>query len=144
MERYRFTYRSKKTKEKNWKKTTTTTNQSLLTFYFHQSTGKKQKTGVHVKTQFRVKNKEIISIITADQKWHYSAVKSISRALQCKSPKHNGDYYWINSVHSEQKKKTKMTEAHNEVLKYKQNKKSTKIFIIYGDIESLLENTHIW
>lgn len=36
-----------------------------------------------------------------------------------------------------------MTEAHNEVLKYKQNKKSTKIFIIYVDIESLLENTHI-
>ena len=30
-----------------------------------------------------------------------------------------------------------MTEAHNEVLKYKQNKKSTKIFIIYVDIESL-------
>ena len=95
-------------------------------------------------------------MITDGEKWHYLAVKSLSALLRGIKSKHEGDLYCLNCFHSystkEKLKKHKnvcenydycyveMPGKDNKILKYNHGEKSMKVlFIIYADLESLLE-----
>ena len=95
-------------------------------------------------------------MITDGEKCHYLAVKSLSALFRGITSKHEGDFYCLNCFQScttENKlKKYKevcenhdycyvaMPEEDNKILKYNQGEKSIKVpFIIYADLESLLE-----
>ena len=102
------------------------------------------------------KNQVILLIITDGEKWHYLAVKSLSALFRGITSNHKGDFYCLNCFQSyttenKLKKHKKVCENHdycyvempekdNKVLKYNYGEKSMKIpFIIYADLESLLE-----
>ena len=102
------------------------------------------------------KNQVILLIITDGEKWHYLAVKSLSALFRGIKSNHKGDFYCLNCFQSyttenKLKKHKKVCENHdycyvempekdNKVLKYNYGEKSMKIpFIIYADLESLLE-----
>ena len=95
-------------------------------------------------------------MITDNGKWHYLAVKNISGLLRGITSNHDGDFYYLNCFHSyttEKKLKkhqrickdhdfchVKMPDENNKILKYNPAEKSLKhIFIIYADLECLLE-----
>ena len=101
-------------------------------------------------------NQVILLIITDGEKWHYLAVKSLSALFRGITSNHKGDFYCLNCFQSyttenKLKKHKKVCENHdycyvemnekdNKVLKYNYGEKSMKIpFIIYADLESLLE-----
>ena len=92
------------------------------------------------------------------KKRHYLAVKKLSALFRGITSKHHGDSYCINCFHSynteeKLKKHQKLCEHHdycylempeegNKILKYNHGEKSMKVpFIIYADLESLLEKT---
>ena len=94
-------------------------------------------------------------MITDRKKWHHLVVKKLS-TLFCKlTSKNNGDFYCLNCLHSFRTKK-KLKEHENVcknhdycyiempkeeiILKYNNGEKSIEVlFIIYADMESLLE-----
>ena len=95
-------------------------------------------------------------MITDGGKWHYLTVKKLSALLRRITSKHVGDFYCLNCFHScstkdELKKHKDVWENHdccyieipkedNEILKYNHGEKSMNVsFIIYADLESLLE-----
>ena len=95
-------------------------------------------------------------MITDGEKWHYLAVKSLSALFRGITGDNNGDFYYLNCFQSyttENKLKRhknvcenpdycyeEMPEEDNKILKYNHGEKSMKVpFIIYADIESLLE-----
>ena len=95
-------------------------------------------------------------MITDGKKWHYLAVKSLPALFRGKTSKHAGDFYCLNyfclyRTKNKLKKHKKVCENHdycyvempeedNKILKYNQGDKSMKVpFIIYADLESLLE-----
>ena len=95
-------------------------------------------------------------MITDGEKWHYLAVKSLSPLFKGITDNNNGSFYCLNCFQSyttENKLKThkKVCENHdycciempkedNKMLKYNQREKSMNVpFIIYADLESLLE-----
>ena len=95
-------------------------------------------------------NQLILLMITDDKKRHYLTVKSLSALFRGITSNNNGDFYWLNCFHSfrtenKLKKHKKVCENHencyvempkedNKILKY------MKVpFIIYADLESLLE-----
>ena len=96
-------------------------------------------------------------MITDVEKWHYLAVKSLSALFRAiTGSNNNGDFYCLNCFQSgttENKLKKhkkvcenydycylEMPEEDNKILKYNQREKSMKVpFIIYADLESLLE-----
>ena len=95
-------------------------------------------------------------MITYGQKRHYLAVKSLSALFRGITSNHEGDFYCLNCFQSyttenKFKKHKKVCENHdycyvhmpeenNKILKYNQGEKSMKVpFIIYADLESLLE-----
>ena len=100
-------------------------------------------------------------MITDGKKWHYLAVKSLSALLKEISSKYKGDFYCLNCFHAyttknKLKRHKKVCENHdycyveipnedNKILKYNHGEKSMKSsFIIYADLESLLEkNEHL-
>ena len=98
----------------------------------------------------------IILKITDGKKLHYLAVKNLSALLRGITTKHEGDFYCLNCFHSfrtknKLKKHKNVCEHHdycyvempkedNKILKYNHGEKSMKFsFIIYADLESLLE-----
>ena len=103
----------------------------------------------------KLENEIILLMITDSKKWHYLAVKKLS-TLFCKiTSKHDGETDCLNCLHSF---RTKTPLKYHEIvcknhyycykempkreiiLKYNHRGKSVKIpFIIYTDIESLLE-----
>ena len=101
------------------------------------------------------KNQVIILMITDGKKWHYLAVKSFSALLKVITSNHKGDFYCLNCLHlyrTENKLKKhynvfenydyylEMPKEDNKILKYNYGEKSMKVqFIIYADLESLLE-----
>ena len=102
------------------------------------------------------KNKVILLMITDGKKWHYLAVKSLSALFKGITSKHKGDFYCLNCFQSyttenKLKKHKKVCENHdycyvempkedNKTVKYNHGEKSMKTpFIIYADLESLLE-----
>ena len=102
------------------------------------------------------KNQVILLMITDGKKWHYLAVKSLSKLLNRITSDHNGDFYCLNCFRAYTTKNKlethkKVCENHdycciempnedNKILKYNHGEKSMKApFIIYADLESLLE-----
>ena len=101
-------------------------------------------------------NQVILLMITDGEKWHYLAVKSLSALFRRITGNNNGNFYCLSCFQSyatENKLKNhkkvcenhdycyvEMPEEDNKILKYNQGEKSMKIpFIIYADLESLLE-----
>ena len=102
-------------------------------------------------------NQVILLMITDGEKWHYLAVKSLPALYKgIIMGNNNGDFYCLNCFQSyttenKLKKHKKVCENHdycyvempeedNKILKYNQGEKSMKVpFIIYADLESLLE-----
>ena len=98
-------------------------------------------------------------MITDDKKCHYLFVKSLLALLRGIISKHVGDFYCLNCFHSystekKLKKHEKVCNNHdyryvempnedNKILKYNHGEKSVKAaFIIYADLECLLEKMH--
>ena len=94
-------------------------------------------------------------MITDGEKWHYLAVKSLSALFRGITGNNQGDFYCLNCFQScttknKLKKHKKVCENHDycyvemseeyEILKYNEGDKSMKSpFIIYADLECLLE-----
>ena len=95
-------------------------------------------------------------MITDGKKWHYLTVKSLPALLRRITSKNNGDFYCLNCFHSfitENKLKkhynvcknydycyAEMSKEDNKILIYNHGEKPMKVvFIIYADLESLLE-----
>ena len=91
--------------------------------------------------------------------WHYLAVRNLSRLLKGITSNHNGDFYCLNCFYSNRTKNklkkhittcknhdlyhVKMPDEDNKILKYSPGEKSLKVpFVIYADLECLLEKTH--
>ena len=101
-------------------------------------------------------NQVILLMITDGEKWHYLAVKSLSGLLRGVTGNNHGDFYCLNcfrayTTESKIENHQKVCENHdycsieipnedNKILKYHHGEKSVKApFIIYADLESLLE-----
>ena len=101
-------------------------------------------------------NQVILLMITDGEKCHYLAVKSLSALLNGITSNHDGDFYCLNCFRAYTTKNKlethkKICENHeycyvempnedNKIIKYNQGEKSIKSpFIIYADLESLLE-----
>ena len=101
-------------------------------------------------------NQVILLMITDGKKWHYLAVKSLPAFLKGITSKHDGDFYCLNcfrayTTKSRLKRHIEVCENHdyccveipnedNKILEYNHGEKSMKApFIIYADLESLLE-----
>ena len=101
-------------------------------------------------------NQVILLMITDGEKWHFLAVKSLSALFRVVKGNNNGDFYCLNCFKSHTteyklRKHKKLRQNHdycyvempkkdNKTLKYNQGEKSMKVpFIIYADLESLLE-----
>ena len=94
-------------------------------------------------------------MITDNEKWHYLAVKNISGLLRRITSNHDGDFYCLNYFHSYKTEKklkkhqricrnhdfcyVKMPDENNKILKYNLGEKLKHPFIIYADLECLLE-----
>ena len=102
------------------------------------------------------KNQVTLLMITDGEKWHYLTVKSLSALFRGIKGNNNGDFYCLNCFQSyttenKLKKHKKVCEDHdywyvempekdNKILKNNHGQKSMKVpFIIYADVESLLE-----
>ena len=101
------------------------------------------------------KNQVILLMITDGEKYHYLAVKSLSRLLYGITSNHHGDFYCLGCLHSFQtdsalKKperlcgnhdyyRVDMLEKGKNILKYYSGEKSLKApFALYADFECLL------
>ena len=108
------------------------------------------------KHNFNDKNQVILLIITDGKKWHYLAVKCLSALLRKITSTNYGGFYFLNCLHSfrtesklENHKNVcknhdncyiEMPKEDTKILKYNHREKSMKApFIIYSDLESLLE-----
>ena len=98
----------------------------------------------------------ILLMITDGEKWHHTAAKRLSGLLREVTGNNNGDFYCLNCFHAyttenilEKHKKicenheychVEMLNEDNKIIKYNQGEKSIRYpFIIYADLESLLE-----
>ena len=93
------------------------------------------------KDTFQNKTQTIL-MITGGEKWHYLAVKSLSRELRKITSNHNADYYCMNCLYlfrAESKLKSRkrvckdydychliIPKKNNSILKYNHNKKYLK------------------
>ena len=94
--------------------------------------------------------------ISNGENWHYLAVKSLSRLSRGITSNHDGDYYCLNCFHSDRTENKliahkkicenneyyniEMPSPNNNLINYNKGEKSLKLpFIIYGDLECLLE-----
>ena len=95
-------------------------------------------------------------MITNGKKWHYLAVKNLSRLLKGITSNHVGDFYCLNCFHSYNTENrlikhervcndcdychVEMPKEDNKTLKYNHGEKSLKVpFIIHADLEFLLK-----
>ena len=95
-------------------------------------------------------------MITNGKKWHYFAVKNLSRLFRRITSNLNGDFYYLNCFHSYStenrlKRHERVCKDHdychveipnedNRILKYNHGEKSLKVpFIVYADFECLLQ-----
>ena len=106
-------------------------------------------------------NQVIPLMITDGEKWHDLVVKSFSALFRGITSKHDGEFYCLNCFQSyttenKLKRDKQVCENHdycyeempkedNKILKYNIGEKSMKVpFIIYADLESLLEKMNIY
>ena len=95
-------------------------------------------------------------MIPNGEKWHYLAVKKLSALLRTITSKNNGDFYYLNCLHSFRTKNKLdshkkvcdnkdfcnviMPSEDTKILEFNQYQKSDKApFIIYGDLECTID-----
>ena len=101
-------------------------------------------------------NQVIFLMITDGEKWHYLTVRSLPALFRRITDNNHGDFYCLNcfrayTTENKLESHKKVCENHdycciempnegNKILKYNHREKSMKaLFIIYADLESLLE-----
>ena len=141
---------------KDWKKFESNNKSIALNILYVPYNSKEIKLTCTSKYNSNCENKVILLMITDGEKWHYLAVKSLFALFRGTTSNHKEDFYCLKCFHSyntkEKLKKHKkvcenhdycyveMAEENNKTLKYNQEEKSMKVlFIIYADLESLLE-----
>ena len=141
---------------KDWKKFESNNNSIALNILYVPRNTKKICHAYKSKYNLTRENKVILLMITDGEKWHYLAVKKLSELLRGITSNHNEDFYCLNcfpAYTTDNKFEThkKVCENHdyccmempnedNKILKYNHGEKSMKApFIIYADLESLLE-----
>ena len=127
-----------------------------LTILFVPYNTEKIRLAIKSKYNFKSENQVILLIITNGKKWHYLTVKSLSALLREITSKHVGQFYCFHSYSTENRLKKldkvcdvldycyiEMPEKDNKTIKYNHGEKSMKApFIIYVDVECLLEKMH--
>ena len=140
---------------KDWKKFELNNDVALNILYVPYDT-KKMEIAYKSKYNLRREKQIILLMISNGENWHYLVVKSLSGLLTGITSSHKEDFYCLNCFHSYRTKNKldahkKMCENHeyyhkemptkdNNIIKYNQGGKSLKLlFIIYVDLECLLE-----
>ena len=128
---------------------------ALNTFYVLYNT-EEVRHAYKSKRNLNCENQVILLMISDSKKWHYLVVKKMSALLKGITSKHDRHHYCLNCLHSYRtkerlKKHENVCKDHdycyvampiedNNILKYNYGEKSVKVlFIVYADIESLLE-----
>ena len=144
---------------KDWKKFEQDNKTIALNILFVPYNTKQIRHGYKSEYNYKRYIKVILLMITDSEKWHYLAVKSLPALLKGITSNHNGDFYCLNCVHSYSTKNrfeeheedssdhdycyVEMPNEDNKKLKYNHEEKSLKVpFIIYADLESLLDKIH--
>ena len=144
---------------KDWKKFELNNESIALNILYVPYKTKKINLAYKSKHNLTREKQVILLMITNDEKWHYIAVKRLSRLLRGVTGNKNGDFYCLNCFHAYTTKNKlethkKICENHdychvempnedNKIIKYNQGEKSIKSpFIIYADLECLLEKTN--
>ena len=141
---------------KDWKKFEQNNKRIALNILFVPYNTKQIRQAHISKYNSKRDNQVILLMITDGEKWHYVAVKSISRLLRGITSNHDGDFYCLNCFRSYTTKRRlkkhericrdhdfyylKMPDENNKILRYIHGEKSLKVpFIIYADLECLLK-----
>ena len=85
---------------KDWKKFEQNNKTIALNILFLPYNTKQIRLAYISKYNSKRNNQVILLMITDGEKWHYLAVKSISRLLRGITSNHNGDFYCLNCFHS--------------------------------------------
>ena len=142
--------------DKDWKKFESNNKSIALNILYLPHNTKKICHTYKLKYNLTRENQVILLMITDGEKWHYLAVKKLSALLRGVTGNNNGDSFCLNCFRAyttENKPEThkKVCENHdycciempnedNKILIYNHGEKSMKaLFIIYADLESLLE-----
>ena len=140
---------------KDWKKFELNNEVAFNILYIPHGT-KKIEIAYKSKHNLTREKQVILLLISKGENWHYLTVKNLSRLLRGITSNHDGDFYCLNCFHSYRTKNKldahkKICENHeychiemptedNNIIKYNQGEKSLKLsFIIYADLECLLE-----
>ena len=141
---------------KDWKKFELNNKSIALNILYVPHNTEKISRAYKSKYNLTRENQVILLMITDGKKWHYLAVESLPALFRGIASNHNRDFYCLNCFHAyttENKFEThkKVCENHdycciempnedNKILKYNHGEKSMRApFIIYADLESLLE-----
>ena len=144
---------------KDWKKFELNNEVALNILYVPHNT-KKIEIAYKSKHNLTREKQVILLMIRNGENWHYLVVTSLSGLLTGITSNHKKDFYCLNCFHSYRTKNKleehkKICENHdycrvemptndNNKIKYNQGEKSIKLpFIVYADIECLLEKMSI-
>ena len=142
---------------KDWKKFELNNEIALNILYVPHNT-KKIQIAYKLKHDLSREKQVILLMITNGENWHYLVVKSLPGLLKGITSNHKEDFYCLNcfctySTRNKLEEHKKICENHdycnverpnedNKIIKYNQGEKSIKLpFIIYADLECLLEKT---
>ena len=89
-------------------------------------------------------NQVILLMITNGEKWHYLTVRSLSALLREVTRNNHGDFYCLNcfrayTTETKLESRKKVCENHDNIKIQSRRKIYESPFIIYADLESLLE-----
>ena len=141
---------------KDWKKFESNNKSITLNVLYVPHNSKEIRHTYKSKYNLNCENQVILLKITDVEKCHYLAVKRLSALFRGITSNHREDFYCLYCFHSystkqKLKKHKKVCENHdycyvempeeaNKILNYSHGEKSMKVpFIIYADLESLLE-----
>ena len=140
---------------KDWKKFELNNEIALNILYVPHNT-KKIHVAYKLKHNLTREKQIILLMISNGEKWHYLTVKNLSGLLRGITSNHAGDFYCLNrfcaySTKNKLEAHKKICENHNychvemptkdnNTIKYNHGEKSMKLlFVIYADLECLLE-----
>ena len=113
---------------KDWKKFEQNNKTIALNILYVSYNTKQIKPACISKYNNKRGNQVILLMITDNEKWHYLAVKSISRLLRGITSNHVGDFYCLNCFHSlKQKKNLKSMKGYLENVIFVMQKCPMKI-----------------
>ena len=152
MEKYNWEDIDFPSTSKDWKKIECNNEVALNILYVPYNT-KKINIAYKSKNNLTHERQIILLMISDNQRWHYLVVKNLSGLLRGITSNHKEDFYCLNCFHSYSKLEShkKICENHdychvemptkdNNIIKYNHGEKSMQVpFIIYADLESLLE-----